>query len=978
MGQATRTGTDVVFMQNKIFVFTLLSLLLIYLSAEDDSRAEWHDNGTHYFLKAIFHERVEMRKILGGEAGVIGLSMLLSACTTPFSQPLTMNWSGPPGTGTIAVSQPKLYRRASLINERQLDVQWIDELIGESKTIPFESELVRELEQITSFATGLGLSFNPASGVAYRRADETGNIQQQVDVLKLQLQLDQLKRDAELLRGGFAAQTAPLNAELGKIGNAAATQAASDTLAPSIAQLNAAIERLGTGLASRLDADAKKINRAETGTNPADTFRDRSAYRDLLKAARNSASLDDAHDYRGNALVRLNFQAMVLPDREKSRVPGVIQMTVVKPDLNNLDIERTYKGWLDHVNLRLNQKNTADLEINQVLLDSAIADNFDLIAYRYAPEATPATSQARTKKSGKKVPKESPASSPLHCDGLSVQTSSSDNCSVLSFAVAKYGGGSIQEGAYSTLQRYADWFFPAKDESWDKQQYLRFHGYLTSTARQQSPRCAMPTADLADPDSERNKLLKAISEAQNRVAAGEVIIKIDRTARRILAERGIKAPADDVFAQLVRTRAERAQLFLLTFERQTFAGCDQRTMQSFRDKSVRLFIPPAFREALFSTERVAIYEIGPREEVQHVSTVSRVANNLSLAASLAAASPGTGAAANAAVAYSRQTIGKAAALERVPQLIGYSTTDKTFGWVIAPTAVLDPHGAVELEQRPRTLDLSVDLSVPGWWPKFTIETVTGWGVAQASISTGTVDFKKMQPDISVAMAPNYADFDALTILLQNGDLQTGRRAALDDPDLKGQAVSACRTADVYLAGPSIWRATMALVGGYRLDASAIKVAPDMSGIVLTVPALDELIGTIAGPKLPVSIFTRDGEAPGEIDYIPRPVPNGCKVKGEADADQPTISSLLPTRFRAGTELWFEVAGSKLGKINRVTLNGQPGSVRVAKDGKSLQAQFAATQTESLPLSRTIALSFFNDSKKLGEQLVEASAKHGGK
>jgi hypothetical protein len=38
----------------------------------------------------------------------------------------------------------------------------------------------------------------------------------------------------------------------------------------------------------------------------------------MLKAARNAASLDELHDWHGSALLRLNFQATVIPDADNS------------------------------------------------------------------------------------------------------------------------------------------------------------------------------------------------------------------------------------------------------------------------------------------------------------------------------------------------------------------------------------------------------------------------------------------------------------------------------------------------------------------------------------------------------------------------------------------------------------------------------------------------------------------------------------
>ena len=117
--------------------------------------------------------------------------LALAACSTPYADRLSgVDWTAQPGVGTISVSQPRLYRRASLINERRLDVDWLNQLLDSSKTIDFKPEIAREVEQITTFAAALGLSFDPTAGLNLRRANEVGDIQQQIQVEKLKLQLD--------------------------------------------------------------------------------------------------------------------------------------------------------------------------------------------------------------------------------------------------------------------------------------------------------------------------------------------------------------------------------------------------------------------------------------------------------------------------------------------------------------------------------------------------------------------------------------------------------------------------------------------------------------------------------------------------------------------------------------------------------------------------------------------------------------------
>jgi hypothetical protein len=953
---------------------------------------------------ATWEKKVKTRPQL--RVAVAGCALALSACSTPYSDRLSaIDWSATAAPGTISVSQPRLFRRASLINERRQDADWLNQQLDASKTLEFKPEIAREIEQITAFAAALGLAFDPASAVNYRRSSETGDLQQQIQVMKLQLQLDQLKRDAELAREKFAAQTELVNAVPSAASAAAPSPLASGVTASSADQLKAAIDRLITSLTTRLDIEAKPIANAQTSANPADVFRDRAAYRDLLKSARNAVSLDDLHDHGGGALIRLNFQATVLPDRTTSNIPGVIQMKISPPKVDSADVQRLYRSWLAHVNGQLNKYSAAaGWQSNNSLLTSGAADNFELVEYLFAPPAPlpppppaaagpapggPTASATSAKSAGRASPPAKPtskASSPEtppppvviyatpKCPGWRfLGRPEMPGCERLVFAVPKFQGSSGQEGATASLEQYAWWFDYSVPESEDRAKFVASHQRVVAHAKQLARSCALPKATgpaAGEQPSELFVLDQDLRRAQIRSAAGDVFASLYREMSRL---RQLSGPLDDGEAQFIATRTARARQLLLTFEQVAYDGCPSEARRAFRASMPSLYIPLGLLEILTGDERVAVYDLGPREQVQQVSTVSRVANSLALAVSLAAAAPTSGAAANAAANYSRQSIGKAAALERVPGLVGYSNAG-SFGWVVGPRATLDPQGSLKLEQTPRTMDLSVDLSVPGWWPSFTIETTTAWAASRDAVASGTVELAGRRPShINVPLEANYADYEVLTGRLKRGGLNETRHVSLQAERLSEQKVSACRATSVYLLGPNIWRAESVLIAGVRLDQAAITVSPDMGGVLLTVPALDELIGDVATTSVPVSVLTRYGDARGTLGFVPKPSSGSCKPAEKKAADGPSITSIVPTQFRAGADVVFTVTGSKLTGLNQVTINGQPGTLTVDKDGKRMQARFIAAQTSSLTVSRAVPLTFYKDTEQVVEKAVEVTA-----
>jgi hypothetical protein len=262
---------------------------------------------------------------------MIIVAACLSGCATLFSQKLDYDPKAVRVPAAITVSDPKVYSRQGLISERQKDVAWIDKLIDDSRNQNFEPELLREVEQISAFAAALGLKFDPAAGLNYRRDEKTGDIQQEIDALKMQFQLEQLRRDLELLRAKWPDQIDPVNNDLGKLPAGTTPDATSTVSASAADQLKQAIERLLQASEGRLDADGKAPRQSTAHVNPIDLFRDRSAYRDLLKSARNAAELDEAHDLQGAVLIRLNFQATAVPDPRYPRSLGVVQIKPKPP-----------------------------------------------------------------------------------------------------------------------------------------------------------------------------------------------------------------------------------------------------------------------------------------------------------------------------------------------------------------------------------------------------------------------------------------------------------------------------------------------------------------------------------------------------------------------------------------------------------------------------------------------------------------------
>ena len=868
------------------------------------------------------------------------------------------------------MSDPKMYRREALIEERRKDVEWIDKLIEKSETVDFKPEILREVETITAISAALGLKYDPGAAVSYQRSSETGEIRQQIDTMKLQLQLDQLKRDAELVRAKYASQTEPVNENLGKLASDDSPATASAGVSAAD-QLKAAIDRL-TVATYDFNKQAKGAAVAGTSNSPADDFRDRQAYRDMLKAARNAASLDELHDLRGSALLRLNFQATVIPDEKSSSAPGVIQMRVIGPRPGSALKNRFYRGWLDDINRRANVKVNGKWQPNADLLQGAVTDNFQTVYYLYAPKLG--------------------AAGTANCHGFvkAEKLSNYTACSNLVFEAPQLSNSVLGGNAYMSFTKDIHLMLHDIDAN-ERQNDLANRQRIVSVGSELVKDCRYidaPTSVIGPdgkpqtPDS--YKLQQALRNARVRLAVGDTYIGLERTARDILKVDDINPAVDPALAS-VRERTAQAGLLTDTFLNTVMAGCTFEERKSFEREDPEIYLSPRAREVLWGDEaRVAIYEIGPREQAQQMSTVARSANSLGLALSMAASSPGSGAAAEAAGSYSRQAMGRAEALERLPTVVGYSVGSlQTFGWVLGPKATVNPKGKINLEQGLRSYDLTVDLSVPGWWPDFELETLTAWAPKRAELVEGDIRTLAIKGadgqratiasrKIRVPMLPTDADYGGFTSLLASTGFDQRRQAALQiDDAFRLQKVSACRATTIVLKGPFLWRATTVIVGGVKLNGSSIAVLPDMSGIMVDVPPLD---GKVAedGATVSVSILTPYGASGTDVTYEASPG-DGCKKEEKKpDPNAPSVTDYNPKAFQLPGVITIHATGKNLDKVTRITFGDIKGTI-TAQASDSIDLKFPQDETSVLSPSMAVILSLYYMDANKKEQRVDKTA-----
>lgn len=866
------------------------------------------------------------------------LVTLLAGCATPYGGRLDIDHRPHQIPGTIAVSDAKLYRREALINERRREMAYIDALMTASEKEGFTigPEANREIEVIRALALSGGLSVDPAAGKNYQDNRETDRIRHEIQVLQLQLQMEQLRRDAALFREGLATQTVPSSANLGQGGTASGATAPPALTPADTAELVARMEKMQAVLAARLGAEFKPIDGVGLAGNPIDQFRDRAAYRQLLTTARNAASLDELHDLDGAALYRLNFQVSTLPPPDKYlRTAGMVEMRPVsgKPDAE--EIKDLYGRWLDHVNKILIESNAADparfeaqaLAIGGKLFDTAMVSYDD--------------GSGSWKKKG------------VGCaEGL--RSSHSDTCPggriVVAVPALEAYGGSLRGNDHritTVLAQDIDGFL-LSDVDYSNATVQAFGNGSRVQSVIDAQRCQLQFADgKSNTPSAAQDLLNAA------IAVRSAMPHLTQVLRRIASAR-----IDDRQRQALEDSMKRLQTASFradnVLKRLAEAGCGSD--DSLSSRTLEVVVPDEFRKVVTEENKVRVYDIGPRQQVQQVSTAARAAEAFSLAMAVAAKAPNSGAAVKAGLDYSRSATGKVDTIERLPVVVGFAQTggrwhqkpkqEKTvqqtpsrqaaqeenpqgtpgnlhFGWILGPRISVHPtKGTLELAQGYSVYDLSADLAVTGWRTKLQLEVRTAWSPDWRSKNFSS-DLWNFNQDnkriIEIDLRPSSAEFAALTTRL--AAKFAGQRFA-SVRSIYPTVIKACAAGTLVVEGENLWRATEIVLGGTKIGGTAISVLPDMGGILVDIPQNTNFFGN----ELDVQVLTPYGVAHASqrllIDGFDE---KGCGEKPDPNA--PVLASVLgPVPVNICASPSIEFTGSNLDKITAVRFGNVAGTL----------------------------------------------------
>ena len=841
-----------------------------------------------------------------------------------------------------------MFPREYLINERRNDVAFLTQVLSLCETVTPEPEVIRELETVRAMSATLG---RETDALAKSRA-QVGAIETEIVRTRLEMELAKARLEAEGLR-----EALETGGEMSSSVDEDEAQASPEGVAGGMVS----VEALGVGdlstaideaseLLDGLQADARAETAALTkgagSVGPIELLEYRQACRDAVKAAMNQALLDDLHDKDGNALVRMQVRATVLPATKRYRnTLGILRMELEPPAIvegESAIARTTYWGWLDYVNGNINvlTEPSPGFPDGRILASSRLLMLKDYFDFRYL-----------------EVQRVGADGNPMDgwtCSGLRKAQRNPEACWYLHVALPR--GSAVEfdllvqeDGVLSEALRKAAEYVRRSEQD----------GAIRRGDGERSD-CKSGLMDELVPNLPLDMTVARAADMANHVIAywrgslGVVLQAMADLSSENPGATGIEMAVQVGLGVESETVVEAAADLLAAI-----SGCGIELPGGGVEPPARFV--QALREA---SQRVAVYDVAPAERVQVVSTAARAVDALTLAANLGRSVPTSGLASRRGLEFARSAVGKLDALELAPIVVGFAEpavldTDRQgagskvgFGWLIGPRASIDPKAqALVFRHGVKPHDLYADLSIPGWWPSFTITAYTAWapnwrdGGRQPNIMDVKDGAGYAVRTVTVPMRPGRGDMAGLTTVLLNKagvpDLGTPRIAKVQP-----KTVSLCDgQVDFQIRGENVWRASLVHLGGRAVhgpvdaeegSSDAIRVLPDMQGVVASVDLSRLALRQRTVGRL--TVWTPEGRASAFVEFVGEVDNAGnCVTVGRRGSPEPSIEEIRPSRVSACSGLsTFNVLGSHLTSDAVVYVGGiRASDVRQWPSGRGL-------------------------------------------
>lgn len=815
------------------------------------------------------------------------LVFALSACETPYSLSIgDYDEEGSQKAAAIEVSDPQIYTRENLINDRRKEIARLTELLNDSKNQKFVPQLRRDLREISTFTGSLQASFNPALGAAAGRAEEQVALEEEIARANLRTELATAQERQLLAERRVSAIESGATPE-GQAPSARDTQDADTTVAPELPDLKNVQSRLD-GLSKKLDkvlSEVPDVAATDIPSTPREKFRDEQAYRGEIRAAIAENNLDDLHDATGNALYRMQFRATLLPGERKGQY-GITRMHVKPPKFRAEEIRDLYFAWLGHVTQQLNLALASDRSANwRYETLGATGDLYDIVYFIYADEKDSNTSQCVRTNRSKAIP---------------------EGCNALRLAVPRPYGVGLQEltdmapmapilaDELRRLSKAADAVYAdSASEGIELEKDTAVCKEALSTAW---VRNWFASAAIARTPEE---LIEQVQSLQRFLPIVASSVRALQTAVPRIGDRAASA-IRDLLAELNRTNT-LTQNVLLPLQHQ-FPDCPGFVQGELR-AALSNSIPESFLRPLIASDgidpakeyapapgyRAYTYAAKPVELAQQISTAASAGNALELSLALSATVPSSGVSAEGSAGYMRAAIGRIEALERTPIVVGYATTETQnskdgsteFGWVFGPPVVPDTEES-KLERRQRLVSHQVlaDVSVPGWWPRLSLEIETAW-IANWHDGDGALAKAedKRSRTVWVDLPRNRANLESLTDTVARAFW--GRQPGTTQIyDVQPKRIYVCpgQTVQFLVFGSDVWRNASVFLNGSEAKSNTVRVLPDMAGVTAAFDLSEVAPSGEEADKSVLTVWTQNGSDRFSDIHLLKPPPdsNVCR------------------------------------------------------------------------------------------------------
>ncbi|MDQ7248947.1 hypothetical protein [Dongia sedimenti] len=288
-----------------------------------------------------------MRKVSRSALCALLATALVGGCDGPFSLTLNhVNEKGPQRNAVIAISDPQIYTRERLLNDRDDEVEFLRQQMDDVNNQDFTPRLKRDLDMLLEIVASISAKFDPVAGASIVQQAQIAGLENEAQIKQLEARIDELEKNPKPSDPKEGAQSAN-SGDLAPI----STKDLTTDMRAFLSELTNAIKARNTD--PNTTKPTLRDNKVSDAT-PSEVFRDKIAYRNEILAALQQAQLDDRHDLDGNALYRLQIKATVFPGKIKDKY-ALTRMTILPPVFEDSNsISRLYLEWLAHVARQLN------------------------------------------------------------------------------------------------------------------------------------------------------------------------------------------------------------------------------------------------------------------------------------------------------------------------------------------------------------------------------------------------------------------------------------------------------------------------------------------------------------------------------------------------------------------------------------------------------------------------------------------------